>query len=159
MSTDFQNFLANMSSSKPVDLAGQVRAFLKNIEPKDQDSDDDNPVIAHLVSGGPVPLKVKVWRKLDQKVFDFNAMAKEDWPTNCPAPSEQLEVAGLVLKKKLAGYVDMQEIFNPVELTTAADAVQKAGKTLEDVMVLLGKFNEEVKAAKVAEAAFVKTLS
>lgn len=159
MSTEFQNFLSG-HIGKQSGLPDQIRAFLRTLEPKNTTDDSvDGPIIAHLASGAPVPLKVKVWRKLDAKVCAFATMAKEDWPTNSPGPQEQLEVLGFVLKKKLTSYVDMQEVHNPLELTAVADAVDKASKTLESVLLLVGKFKEEYEAAKAAEAAFVKTLS
>lgn len=106
-----------------------------------------------------VPLKMKVWRKLDAKVKTFSQMAKEDWPEIFPSPSEQLEVFGLVLKKKLASYPEMQEVHDPVELTKLADAINKASGTLENVLLLVGQLKEEYEAAKAAEDAFVKTLT
>lgn len=160
MSNNFQDFLTVAGNTSG--LPDQIRAFLRTLEPKnttDDSVDDEVPIIAHLVSGAPVPLKMKVWRKLDAKVAAFATMAKEDWPTNSPGPQDQLEVLGFVLKKKLASYVDMQEVHNPLELTAVADAVDKASKTLESVLLLVGKFKEEYAAAKAAEAAFVKTLS
>lgn len=149
MSSNFQAFLNSAAAHyniKPAPWAGQeVRSQV--------------PGCPVTTSAAIVPLKLKVWRKLDSEVTAFSQMAKEDWPVHCPAPSEQLEVLGLVLRKKLATYPEMQEIHDPVELTKLADAVTKAGKTLENVMLLIGQLKEEYEAAKAAEEEFVKTLS